>query len=648
MRGISVRAILIGLVMVVAVCAIVSWAELVVAQIQIGFLQLPPVAIGLLVLILGGNALMRHIARRAALSPPEIMTIYSMMILAAMISSRGLMEKWLPTLVAVDYYGSPESGWQRLFFPYIKKWMVPFNPGGVDKQDVAKWFYEGLHHGEPIPWQLWIYPLACWLILIAFIFLGFLCLAALLRRQWVDNERLTFPLAQLPLEMARSETSGPFFRNYLTWFGFAIPAIVFTVNGISQMYPSVPTLTTQHHLNQYFTIRPWSDMDYTVAFVSFAAIGFSYLLPSDLLFSLWFFFAFSRIEDVIASAFGMQMDGMPLYPTKLYKGYQVMGAYVVLVGYLVRMMWPHLRLIWRKVVTNDPEIDDSQEFIPYRVAFWGLIIAVAGSVSWCYMAGMSLWVAVLEVTVYLLIVCVVMARSVAEGGLIMTESSFRPVNFVSLVTNKAALGPQNLTAMAFFDTVFPRDLRGLLLTGFLDGLKIGDGVHIRRRSMLRVFLIAMVLAIVVAAVIHLWIPYRQGGVTLYSYVYPQHPTWNFKDNIAAARGETHFDWRAPTFFVIGCAFTLFLATMRANFYGWPFHPLGYALSSSWTMIVFWFPIFIAWILKTLILRYGGMKLYVRARPLFLGLVLGEFTSAVLWTVFAMITRLPVSPTMPWP
>jgi len=87
--------------------------------------------------------------------------------------------------------------------------------------------------------------------------------------------------------------------------------------------------------------------------------------------------------------------------------------------------------------------------------------------------------------------------------------------------------------------------------------------------------------------------------------------------------------------------------MRARFWWWPFHPLGYALCASWTMIVFWFPVLIAWILKTLIARYGGMRLYTRARPFFLGLILGEFSMAVLWTGISALTRTP-APFFPWP
>jgi len=71
------------------------------------------------------------------------------------------------------------------------------------------------------------------------------------------------------------------------------------------------------------------------------------------------------------------------------------------------------------------------------------------------------------------------------------------------------------------------------------------------------------------------------------------------------------------------------------------------VSASWTMIVFWFPCLVAWVVKGLILRWGGMRLYAKARPFFLGLVLGEFSSAVVWTVFSFITKTP-APFFPWP
>jgi hypothetical protein len=98
-RTLTLRALFVGLIGVAAVCFIVAWAELVTGQIMIGFLQLPPVVIAalfVLVLLVKG---MRRISPRLALQPGEMVVVYVMMLIASMISSRGLMEDLIPTLV---------------------------------------------------------------------------------------------------------------------------------------------------------------------------------------------------------------------------------------------------------------------------------------------------------------------------------------------------------------------------------------------------------------------------------------------------------------------------------------------------------------------------------------------------------------------
>jgi len=93
----------------------------------------------------------------------------------------------------------------------------------------------------------------------------------------------------------------------------------------------------------------------------------------------------------------------------------------------------------------------------------------------------------------------------------------------------------------------------------------------------------------------------------------------------------------PTIAGVGAVVTLLLSYMRVRFSWWPFHPLGYAMGPSWPMIQLWFSILVGWLTKVLILRYGGMRGFVRARPFFLGLVLGEFTVAGLWLLIDALT-----------
>jgi len=135
---------------------------------------------------------------------------------------------------------------------------------------------------------------------------------------------------------------------------------------------------------------------------------------------------------------------------------------------------------------------------------------------------------------------------------------------------------------------------------------------------------------------------------MYSYVYSANPIWAFQDNASALEGlQTTSSLTALIFFTVGISVTTGLIVMRSLYWWWPFYPLGYALSASWSLIVFWFPILVAWLIKTLILKYGGIGRYLWLRPFFLGLIFGEFSMAVVWTAVSWVWGVP-APFFPWP
>lgn len=59
------------------------------------------------------------------------------------------------------------------------------------------------------------------------------------------------------------------------------------------------------------------------------------------------------------------------------------------------------------------------------------------------------------------------------------------------------------------------------------------------------------------------------------------------------------------------------------------------------MAIAWFPLFIAWVLKGTILKYGGLKLHRRAMPFFMGLMLGEFVVGCLLSIIGTAFGIPV-------
>lgn len=632
----------------------VSWAEMTIGSIQIAICQFAPAAVGLLLLVVFANLAIGALIPRLALRPHEVVIVYTMTLTGALTMSRGLLERWIPALISVNYYATPANHWDALFFEHIPPWAVPFDTEGEPAQWIARTFYEGLRTGS-VPWRPWLMALAAWLPAVIAMFVAYFCLASIIRRQWVDNEKLAFPLTVLPVELAEHfRWRASIFADPIFWIGFALPTLVFTLNGIHGIRPSIPEIPVQYRLNQLLfgpMGRPWRDLGTTTAYCSMAAVGFGYFLPSQVLFSLWAFFVIIRLQNIAFSAFGSPLEAMPLYPTSIWNGYQVAGAYLVLVGYMTRSALPHLRGLWRAALygrEHAPEhADDARPALPPRIELLGLAAAVIVATYWFTLLGMSWWMALLETLVFLLVVCVVMARAVGEAGLLMTETSFRPVDLVRLVSPMRALGPSTLTALSLADAVFTRDLRGNLLSTFLDALKMSDATRLDRRHLFGALAIALLVALTFGTWLHIALPYEHGGIGMYSYIYRGNPLLGFRFFAPVLQSGDDYDARLPIFFASGVALTLAMSVLRMRYVWWPLSPLGFALSGSWSMIVFWFPMLVAWLVKGAIVRYGGMRTYQRLRPLFFGLILGEFSQAVIWATISGLFRTP-APFFPWP
>ena len=649
-QGARGRALFFGAIGAVATAYLVTHAEMVVSSIRIGYLQFPPAALAILLLSVAIGRILRAFSRRWSLSSSDLLVIYSMSLVAAMVSSHGVVQKIIPALQAPGYFASNSNNWHGLFHPYIQQRLVPWDRVSGEKGLVLNAFYAKLGVGESIPWRAWVTPLLNWGILVVLVLFAFLCLTALLRKQWVDNEKLSFPLAQLPMEIAGDGETLSFFRNRLMWMGVLIPVVIYGMNGLHQIIPTIPDIKISYTLSDYYNLPPVNGFAGSVYFIfSFAAIGFFFLLPTDVLFSIWFFYVLTRVEQVLAATYNMDTPAMPLYPPPLFIGYQTVGAYLVLVFYFFWIARPHLAEVWSAAI-GKKKIDDSQELLPYRFAFWGLVLSIVCSSLWLWGMGMSLWLAVGEMVVFLLVIAVVMARSTAEAGMLMTETTFRPIDLYRMVAPIHALGPANLTILSFFDNMFLRDQRGLLLTGMLDSMRMSDGAKVRRRSFVGVLAIGIVLALIIATGLNIYLPYKIGGTSMDWWMMQGSPQISFNDYAAYFKpGVTEqpgVSWQMPLFFGVGTVMTIFLTIMRANFFWWPLHPLGYALSGSWSTVQFWFPCLVAWILKSLAVRYGGMSFYVKARPFFLGLVLGEFGIAVIFVILNALFHI-TAPSFPW-
>ena len=85
---------------------------------------------------------------------------------------------------------------------------------------------------------------------------------------------------------------------------------------------------------------------------------------------------------------------------------------------------------------------------------------------------------------------------------------------------------------------------------------------------------------------------------------------------------------------------VFIAWMRLRFPWWPFHPVGYIIGFSELVDegCGMSPFLIAWLAKSLVLRYGGLRLYRQTLPAAIGLLMGDVLNRSLWNVIALVTN----------
>lgn len=640
------RAFVVGLPLLVVLCAISIYADMASKIVQFGVLQLaPPAVVALLILALANRGLSR-LLKREWLGAGDLLAIYSMQLVGIMVSTRGVIEKLIPPLSYLPYYATQENRLNQTITQYLPDWVVPFTPSAAitPPTDAMRGYHEG---GAAVPWALWVGPLCAWAALIACVILVFAGMATVLRRQWVDNEQLRFPLTTLPLALIRNETEGqPFFSNRMMWIGFALSAGVFGINGLAANFPDVPVIATSLALGPYLSERPWNMADYTVAYMSLAAFGFAFFLPLDLLFSFWFFFLLTRLQDVVAGQMGALPTGIGTHNARVWTGYQAAGAYVILALAQFRIGWPYYKSVWKTAFSKSKPLDDAGELMPYRTAILSMAAGFGGIILWLTLAGMHPLLAAAQMGIYLFFIALIMSRGVAEGGLLMTETSFLPSHLIALVYPLPQLGAANLTWMAMTNAVFTRDLRGVLLSPFLDTQKMAKETGLKPRSLLLPLGVSAAVAFVAASAIFLLLNYNQGNLSLYGY--PRSNAANMFI-LAGSQAASLTNPGATEYggFGVGIILTILMVWARGMFTWFPFNPLGYALAPTWAMIVLWFPFLAAWVVKSAVMRFGGIDTFRKLAPLMLGLILGEFSSAVFWSL-GNILRGWNAPNFPWP
>lgn len=568
------------------------------------------------------NVLLRRYLPRFSLSQPELLIVYGMVATGSSLAGRDCLQILTATIPHARYFATPENRWAEMIVPHLPKWLTIHTA-----TEAVKHYENG--HSTLYAWKhlrVWLVPIAVWGLFLLANIVCMLSVCVILRKQWVENERLAYPIVQIPLLITEEGGANALFRSKLLWGGVAISAGINLLNGFAYLYPSLPSIPVTYSVISFSTF-PWNALNNVAPLIQAyypCIIGMSYFMPTKMAFSSVFFYFLRKAMQVGGAVLGYQ-DVEPWFP---YLREQAYGAWFTLFLVSLWLGRGYLKAVWRAAISQRGQTHDGG--VGYRGAFLALGASIAVMVGFLIVMGIPLLLAALY-TILLLLLWGAVTRVRAELGPPVHEMFFMgATQLITVGMGTVALGPKTTTlfALLWFQN---RCHRGLLMPQQAESLKAASAGGVRIRMMVLALIVAGAVGILAGFWAHLHVAYHR------SYVAPEHPAAPgsgvamtlFEDLMSKLSSPTKPSPTSLTAVGVGATFTLALAYLNARFFSFPLHQAGYALGLV-AMDYIWIPVLMSWALKVFILRYYGLRGFRAGTPFFAGLVIGEFAVGGFW------------------
>ena len=617
------RALFVGAALVIALTFLIPYFNLSLCKFDWAF---RPLGVGpmflLLALIWPANAALRRLRPELAFTGPELLLIYAMMAICASLAGEGLYVYVLVNSVHPLYFATPENRWGELFLPSVPTWLQ------VSQPEAVRWFYEGAPPGAAIPWHEWVRPVLAWSAFALALYVAFFCLASLLRKDWIEGQRLVFPFAAVPIELVRSPSLGerPLLRNPLLWIGAALPMGQSLVQMAHAFAPGVPYSAMYWQIGRFFgNSAPWSSLQDTYAYVGFETIGILALLPAEISLSLWFFFLLNRAQVFAFAALGFGQEGIGarVFSPSAFITYQEAGACLMLA---LILLWQSRRSIAAAFgrLAGRPAPSDPMDPVPPGGAAVGLIVSCLFLAYWASRAGMEVWVFAALMAIFF--GCsIAMARLVAAAGVYVPAVSMAPRDVLVGLAGTAAYPTPSLTMITYLQHTFMLQYKVNFMHFAINDLKIAHSARLPGRLVGVALLVAVLLMMAIVPWVNIHAAYRHGALGFDSWQFRDSGNGEFGQLAASLHSPEGATPYLPLGLLCGAGVMLVLAWLHQSFLWWGLSPIGFIMGGTFGMNArIWTNAFIAWLLVVLLRRFGGLKLYRALRPVFVGMVMGHF------------------------
>jgi len=370
--------------------------------------------------------------------------------------------------------------------------------------------------------------------------------------------------------------------------------------------------------------------------LSFPVLGISYLLATDVSLGLWLFAVLGTLQTGVFRMIGYSLGSRDAYcasgPAVAHQGFGAMLVFAIVILWSARR---HLRNVFRKAFTGDPQIDDTDEALSYRGAVFTLIVGFCFMVLWLRTANLP-FLAVFILLLSAFVVFLTITRVIAQGGVMVLKAPLTPQVLSISALGSKCFGSLGLVGLAY-TFVWCADLKVFLMPQVAHSLKLAEHMRANKRWIALAVCIAIVVSLAVSFYTVMHLSYTHGGVNLSRWYFQGCSQVPFRYVADKIKHPVDMSGQRLMFTGIGAAIMGGLVLLRNRFLWWPIHPLGFPVANTHPMAKVWFSVFLAWVIKVVILKYGGPKVFRVTRYFFLGLILGQFVIAGVWFVIDLLT-----------
>ncbi len=527
---------------------------------------------------------------------------------------------------------------------------------------------------EETPWNIWIRPLISWSVLVTVIFLIMMALAEWLRRKWIDRENLAFPLVDVADHVIRPdcalETSedplNPDRRatmiNPVFVVGLLLGAGWLLIEALQHydfIQPAVYS-TSYNISHEWFKEGAIKRMDKVFFVLSPIVIGIAFLVSLEITFSVWVMFILLQLVILITR----NKVAEEALRDPVYTGWAAGREFpFMLEQFLGACLCMAAIVMYKSIRARTQAVSDKAcgAYITPKLNIVLLIVLPIVLVLLLYHVGLTDVPFTLLLLVVVLGQTIALARARAETGLPTQHISYEFTKFpivFGLPSGSETWYGMTIGKKAF--TVFaslaflPMTLLFRTLPQQLENLELARRHRLRFGWVAGGSLAAFLVAIGVGMLFYLAAGYFagedfwaiSGGVYTDQGNQPPYSFAAYGMWVAHFLGEpgldkwTQIHWIRVWAIFAGIAVFGLLTFLRGRFLKFPLHPMGYFLLLvgiyyQWhspyykhdTTVgnegnLIWASVFVAWLCKKLIIKYGGMNTYKKAKPLFIGMVVG--------------------------